>query len=65
MSNEKAKLLENETDLSSQLEEKHDKLNKKWNLIQQGGNPASEELVKEVEELRVKYIRIVINSIIP
>lgn len=56
MSNEKAKLLDKETALTTQIEQVHTKLDKKWSLIQQGENPASQDLVNEVEELRVNPI---------
>ncbi|KAL7320746.1 E3 ubiquitin-protein ligase BRE1A [Mucor circinelloides] len=52
MAREKMKILEQETLDVQQAKNEYEKINKRWNLIQQGENPASQELVDEVEELR-------------
>ncbi|GAN07610.1 hypothetical protein MAM1_0168c07110 [Mucor ambiguus] len=52
LARDKMKMLEQET-LNVQLaKNEYEKTHKRWNLIQQGENPASQELVDEVEELR-------------
>jgi E3 ubiquitin-protein ligase BRE1 len=51
---EKSKILDKEVLLRRQVESEYEKLQKKWDMIVQGENPASQQLVDEVEELRVK-----------
>ncbi|KAI8637607.1 hypothetical protein BD408DRAFT_424216 [Parasitella parasitica] len=55
MAKEKNKILEQETLLVQQAKSEHEKFLKRWNLIQQGENPASQELIDEVEELRAHF----------
>ncbi|CAO3650397.1 unnamed protein product [Mucor fragilis] len=52
LARDKMKILEQETLNVQQAKNEYEKIHKRWNLIQQGENPASQELVDEVEELR-------------
>lgn len=52
LARDKMKMLEQETLNVQQAKNEYEKIHKRWNLIQQGENPASQELVDEVEELR-------------
>lgn len=55
MAREKNRILEQETLLVQQAKTEYEEIMKRWNLIQQGENPASQELIDEVEELRVCF----------
>lgn len=51
---EKTKALDEETSLQKQVEEEYKQVQKKWTMITLGENPASQQLINEVEDLRVK-----------
>ncbi|KAG2210833.1 hypothetical protein INT46_000331 [Mucor plumbeus] len=55
MAREKNKMLEQEMLLVQQAKNEYERIMKTWNLIQQGENPASQELIDEVEELRAYF----------
>lgn len=50
---EKTRMLDQEVALKQEVEDGYGDLQKKWDLIVQGENPASQQLVDEVEDLRV------------
>ncbi|KAG2237013.1 hypothetical protein INT48_001780 [Thamnidium elegans] len=54
---EKAKSLDQEISLGKQVGDEYEKLKRKWTMISNGENPASQELIDEVEDLRVTVIK--------
>lgn len=52
---EKVKSLDHEVLLGNQVKDDYEKVKRKWTMISNGENPASQELIDEVEELRVQY----------
>jgi hypothetical protein len=51
--------------LVQQAKNEYERIMKTWNLIQQGENPASQELIDEVEELRVCFFLCMIWAYLP
>jgi hypothetical protein len=52
---EKSKLLDEENQLGNEVQENHRKMEKKWELISQGNNPAKDQLEKECDDLMVNF----------
>ncbi|CAO3589081.1 unnamed protein product [Absidia cylindrospora] len=49
---EKARALEEEKQLQAQVEEDHEKMKRKWDMISHGDNPQEQQLAEECDELR-------------
>ncbi|KAI8097692.1 uncharacterized protein BX664DRAFT_84831 [Halteromyces radiatus] len=49
---EKTRALEEEKHLQSRVEEDHDKMKRKWDMISHGDNPQEQQLAEECDELR-------------
>ncbi|KAI9361400.1 hypothetical protein BD770DRAFT_408553 [Pilaira anomala] len=52
---EKIKSLDQEVALGKQTRSNYEKVKRKWTMISNGENPASQELIDEVEELRAQF----------
>ncbi|GAA5811362.1 hypothetical protein MFLAVUS_004796 [Mucor flavus] len=52
---EKVKFLDQEISLGKQVRDDYEKLKRKWTMISNGENSASQELIDEVEDLRAQF----------